>query len=106
MNLTKTKGGSLCRHLSVSKQSTIRKGGELQMTLEEHRQKAERVAQKARALGFTQAGFLLRDSCGHEVFAERKLDELLGQYRAGDKITVAVLLNLGRSKVRIQEASA
>jgi hypothetical protein len=64
------------------------------------------VARKARALGFSQAGFLLRDAYGMEVFTEGKLDELLGQYREGDLVTVDVLLNLGRSKVRVQEASA
>ena len=64
------------------------------ITLEEKRQKAESLADKARALGFTQTGFLVRDSYGQEVFAEEKIGELLGNYRAGDLVTIDVLLNV------------
>ena len=74
------------------------------LTLEEKREKAESLARKARALGFTRTGFLVRDSYGQEVFAEGKLEKLLGNYRAGDLVTIEVLLNLGRSKVRVEAA--
>ena len=76
------------------------------ITLEEKRAKAESLADKARALGFTQTGFLVRDVYGQEVFAEGKIGELLGNYRAGDLVTIDVLLNLGRSKVRVEATGA
>jgi hypothetical protein len=71
-------------------------------TLQEKREKAECLARKARALGFTRTGFLVRDAYGHEVFTEGKIEELLGNYRAGDLVTIDVLLNLGRSKVKVE----
>jgi hypothetical protein len=72
------------------------------ITLEEKRAKAESLADKARVLGFTQTGFLVRDVYGQEVFAEGKIGELLGNYQTGDLVTIDVLLNLGRSKVRVE----
>ena len=72
-------------------------------TLEEKRDKAECLARKARALGFSQAGFLVRDAYGQTVFTEGKIGDLLGQYRGGDLVSVDVLLNLGRAKVRVEE---
>lgn len=74
------------------------------VTFEEKRQKAEFLADKARALGFTQAGFLVRDSYGGQVFSEGKIGELLADYRAGDLVSIDVLLSLGRGKVRVEEA--
>ena len=74
------------------------------MTLTEKREKAEALATKARKLGFKRVGFLLRDSYGQEVFSEGKIEKLLEEYRAGDLVSIDVLLNLGRSKVRVQEA--
>jgi hypothetical protein len=72
------------------------------ITLEEKREKAECLARKARALGFTRTGFLVRDAYGQAVFTEGKIGELLHQYRAGDLVTIEVLLNLGRSKIRVE----
>jgi hypothetical protein len=73
------------------------------MTLWEKRDRAEILADKARALGFRQTGFLLRDSYGQQIFAEGKIAELLSAYRGGDLVSIDVLLNLGRTKVRVEE---
>ena len=71
-------------------------------TLEEKREIAEALASKARDLGFNRVGFLVRDSYGGSVFTETKLEDLLGQYRSGDLVTITTLLDLGRTKVRVE----
>jgi hypothetical protein len=75
------------------------------MTLRERREKAEAVAQQARELGFTSAGFLLRDSYRREVFTESKLEDLLSTYCPGDLVTIDILLDLGRGKAKVEAAS-
>ena len=45
--------------------------------LAEKQVQAQRLADKARRLGFRRVGFLIRDACGHPVFTEGALDEVL-----------------------------
>ena len=71
-------------------------------TLEQKREVAEALAGRAQDLGFIRTGFLVRDSYGGEVFTEDKLEDLLSQYRAGDLVTISCLLDLGRTKVRVE----
>ena len=71
--------------------------------LAEKQVQAQRLADKARRLGFQRVGFLIRDASGHPIFTEGALDELFEWYYApGELVSVDVLLDFAGTKAVVR----